>query len=1086
MGADDDIEGMLAKKDQKREKKVYFTKYVIYFWTGFFLLFIFPLLFLLPAYSGLPLMISLPPLDDDGKLPDGLDYNTDYACESENASAAVLDNLEAVLLDGSTLKEYLVPVYVWNISNMTGVNESLLINPPPYVVEVNNSNGTMENVTIYPTSPVPRYDLPGPCKIGLPRPSFCKDNANQQQFFCVDPYTAAILLFIFGAYPPAVYLILVTNLEFFRRAYRILSHDTERLLRDYIHEKQVITLQLWGKPEQKRKFIKRKQDLDAFHEKARRANEIRRYCICGKPSLLWCTKLPLCGPRICMRIPLCRPRAGRAAKWVCLKRDLAFRISFVVCVFFPMSVLLPVYLSVPRPSIDNATGLSTGGFATTIDNETGKQIFMLSLAGISGLYWLIVNARLLMYCMNRHQRRLQRQLDEEEEALQASLGIESRRVGENADRANDAAKYEGSRTCFGRLTYCLYRCCFRCCNKSRLGWIGVSFVVGVLPLVLAFMLTNAEGLPPDLFASSLDEKAASEICLAFVVGPIYVWILFVIFAWSMRYPREAPRGFRSRRQLRIGRQRQREFDLELARRKRLDPWRVYEYPEWSIGHGLVTTGERRVLPLLDTNTEVIPRRLAIVTFFMLVFPIFVILPIAIELEENFKTFERYPNSTKSAFLAFMGFPAAWCAVYGGRLVWGVISRHWKLVFRHFCLWLFVNFVVPLGILLPIYESTKDSFTPLTSAWAAFVVHTLPIISGVLLGLVVLRHVPDLWDWASSLRVELHWRYQAATAVIEVSNWLTGVPFFLFVYGAVLLTYWEDKAVASVEIFVIFTAVLGVLYLIFGFWALVAAYWLDVVDYELDVESFSPLFSTILMAFLSVYCLGQMDMWVTQFAPYIRRRMTEDDPALYRLTHWVTIGMLCCTLMGGRIRAKVMDKIKNRNNFGYHPADWELYSPTLLDDQRYQDAQRLLHMPAHLSKGAKMMQGHLDDDEDPDDYKPGSGIPEETEVKKRKLPGEEEDDLPTDENGNVIEKPPDPPLVEIPPDDAADEIWYGKLKRRLGRGFTFGQNAEDFDSDNSDEEDDEEEAARRRADERKQALSDGGGNSVGALAGAGVI
>lgn len=240
-------------------------------------------------------------------------------------------------------------------------------------------------------------------------------------------------------------------------------------------------------------------------------------------------------------------------------------------------------------------------------------------------------------------------------------------------------------------------------------------VVTVLgPLALSTMVPEGSGL----FAATISNGQWATIWLMTIVGMVFLWST-VFMLWMTLKKREMPLHFRTVSVAEDALERQMFIDDQVCRKNKdgsrrkpnLPRDRLYEWPWWSIGHGLVTTGPRRVLapPLVKGGGgEIIWQNFWWVTVVMVFVPICVILPLAIEGSQVFSTFERVPGLTRTALLVLLGLPAMWFAFYGGRLFWGVFPARLKAVAGHRISVLFfgVGFVLPFGVLLPIDEQNR--------------------------------------------------------------------------------------------------------------------------------------------------------------------------------------------------------------------------------------------------------------------------------------------------------------------------------------------------------------------------------------------
>lgn len=112
--------------------------------------------------------------------------------------------------------------------------------------------------------------------------------------------------------------------------------------------------------------------------------------------------------------------------------------------------------------------------------------------------------------------------------------------------------------------------------------------------------------------------------------------------------------------------------IALARQRHLPVWDVGEYPHWSIGHGIVTTGVRpRRSPFLHRGSRVNVRRMFLAFVVVVVFPLTILVPISTHATAQI---DQVDESTGVAvgtgvfiFRCFAyGYPVAFAVFYGSR------------------------------------------------------------------------------------------------------------------------------------------------------------------------------------------------------------------------------------------------------------------------------------------------------------------------------------------------------------------------------------------------------------------------------------
>jgi hypothetical protein len=372
-------------------------------------------------------------------------------------------------------------------------------------------------------------------------------------------------------------------------------------------------------------------------------------------------------------------------------------------------------------------------------------------------------------------------------------------------------------------------------------WAVTIFVFVFVPLGVSTAIPSGTGM----FASSTSDGDAGTIWLMIICALIFIWTTGFML-WMTLKKREMPLHFRTVEVAEEALLRQMHIDEKFCKRignaeteyksEVMPPDRLYEWPWWSIGHGLVTTGPRRVLaPALAEGHEIEWKHFKWVTWAMVMIPVFVLFPVAFELQDLFGRFERTPGVTLTAFLVFAGLPITWGAFYGSRLLWGVFPARLKVVASHHVtfIFLFIGYVLPVGVLYPIAQQAKtiESWVvePMMEKWFDDSIHLLPISATVCLLSPVIIYHRDTWRWFVSLRIELQYRLYFAEFVNKNVRWIAPIPFFLFVFSAVLLVHWEDKMPKVVETYIILQVCLGVIFIFFAYWSRVAAVWLDHVS-----------------------------------------------------------------------------------------------------------------------------------------------------------------------------------------------------------------------------------------------------------------
>ena len=199
--------------------------------------------------------------------------------------------------------------------------------------------------------------------------------------------------------------------------------------------------------------------------------------------------------------------------------------------------------------------------------------------------------------------------------------------------------------------------------------------------------------PDDFFISSLSTSDARLMLYISAIGPLVV-VIFVCLRLTLE-ERQMPQLFRTKEAL-ICIKLQRDLDDQFSRNLRWPRWMLYEYPYWSLGNGLITTGERRELAVRK-GYRVNMKKFGIAWFVLFFIPIVVFLPIFVEEKVWIRNNDIDSGIGEWTLFAFIvGYPSIFVIFYTWRCIANVLPsevRQWVFLLQ------FISFflVIPLGI-----------------------------------------------------------------------------------------------------------------------------------------------------------------------------------------------------------------------------------------------------------------------------------------------------------------------------------------------------------------------------------------------------
>ena len=136
------------------------------------------------------------------------------------------------------------------------------------------------------------------------------------------------------------------------------------------------------------------------------------------------------------------------------------------------------------------------------------------------------------------------------------------------------------------------RCIRRTCTMKVKIWSFITTLFFIAPLLVGIVVYFEA--PDDFFISSLSTSDARLMLYISAVAPPYLWFIFVCLRLTLE-ERQMPQLFRTKEAYENAVKLQRDLDDQFSRNLRWPRWMLYEYPYWSLGNGLITTGERREL-----------------------------------------------------------------------------------------------------------------------------------------------------------------------------------------------------------------------------------------------------------------------------------------------------------------------------------------------------------------------------------------------------------------------------------------------------------------------------------------------------------
>ena len=230
--------------------------------------------------------------------------------------------------------------------------------------------------------------------------------------------------------------------------------------------------------------------------------------------------------------------------------------------------------------------------------------------------------------------------------------------------------------------------------------------------------------------------------------------------------------------------------------------------------------------------------------------------------------------------------------------------------------------IPLGIILPIFETRKLYFNSDVALFVQIFVYAMPISFGALWGTSLFLNVHHVWRWCASIRIEPKILKMVANKVVYISGSCLLLPLPLLIYGLCLLATWETKNQNATEAYVVVVTVLCFICLFFCVWGMVSLQWLGLVEKTNGIESLVPIISCFCCASVGTWGSTIMSDWITQSNPQILNRVDEDDYVLLEFIKYTCVFLTCLTLCAYIIYTRIRDSADYLKRFGRHPEDWE--------------------------------------------------------------------------------------------------------------------------------------------------------------------
>jgi len=755
------------------------------------------------------------------------------------------------------------------------------------------------------------------------------DNSVKAVWYCVPEKTAYSLIYNFGVWPPFLWFLTFGNflgfysiknayIAFLKKRYSkwetnqsptkitdAFQTESEKKHQDYLNaKKRIEEVRKIENTEKSKYFV-----FDVTFPRIRDLFGIFPCCkTCQKQTSMLDNE---------------EARPSNLPYIVCSKFWVRQSLIFFFMVIVPLGVLLPIWT---QDQLE---------FSLDIDGPTGKLVWIICMSISPGMYTLVllgIAAKRLyqVYAENySKEAAAEKARKMREDRLKLQKGSKKSNEEDTPDFKITIKTDDGFG---GRRKTIIGRFLRRHCTPKVKIWSLITSIFFILPLLIG--LVAYFEAPDDFFISSLSTSDARLLLYIFVLVPPYIWLISVGLYLTLE-KRPKPAIFRTTEAFENALAWQRHLDDQFSRNLRWPRWMLYEYPYWSLGNGLITTGERREL-VVGKGYQINTSRFCIAWFLFFFVPIVIFLPIFVEEKAWIRANDIDSGIGEWTLLAFIvGYPSIFLLFYTTRSIMQVLPSEVKSMGTPVGIYFFIFIVVPLGIVEPFTAEKYIYLTPDSALILRAIVLGLPCsLAGSALTVLFFRGT-QWWAWIHSLRIELSIKRSIAHFFKTAQPYTVIIPLALFIWAAITLMTWESKDQRLLTVFVVTDTVLQFVFVALYTGGEVALLWGNHVKTTGGIESVSSVSVISFSMYLGVCGAQIMDRWISQKRPYIQDRIDEDDTELYILLQQIAFINLILIFV---TKYKTYDnwvQMDYKRRFGHHPEDWEIDEPSLLQK----------HMPA---------------------------------------------------------------------------------------------------------------------------------------------